>query len=57
MLTPMQTLLTGAADRARHANWRKRLKIPLEWVKFPSVPACMAAAGPTEWLKFFKTFA
>ena len=35
----------------------KRLGIPLEWVKFPFVPACMADAGPTEWLKFFKTFA
>ena len=35
----------------------KRLGIPLEWVKFPFVPACMAAAGPTEWCKFFKTFA
>ena len=33
------------------------LGIPLERVKFPFVPACMAAAGPTEWLKFFKTFA
>ena len=35
----------------------KRLGIPLEWVKFSFVPACTAAAGPTEWLKFFKTFA
>ena len=35
----------------------KRLGIPLEWVKFPFVPACMAAACPTEWLSFFKTFA
>ena len=30
---------------------------PTEVVKFPFVPACLAAAGPTEWLKFFKTFA
>ena len=28
--------------------------IPLEWVKFPFVPACMAAAGPTEWLEVFQ---
>ena len=30
---------------------------PTGVVKFPFVPACMAAAGSTEWLKFFKTFA
>ena len=31
--------------------------IPTGVVRFPFVPACMAAAGSTEWLKFFKTHA
>ena len=34
-------------------------KSPVFYVNFlvTGLPACMAAAGPTEWLKFFKTFA
>ena len=47
----------GGSRQGTSCNLAKRLGIPLEWVKFPFVPACMAAAGPTEWLKFFKTFA
>ena len=47
----------GGSRQGTSCKLAKRLKIPLEWVKFPFVPACMAAAGPTEWLKFFKTFA
>ena len=47
----------GGSRQGTSCKLAKRLGIPLEWVKFPFVPACMAAAGPTEWLKFFKTFA
>ena len=47
----------GGSRQGTSCKLAKRLGIPLEWVKFLFVPACMAAAGPTEWLKFFKTFA
>ena len=47
----------GGSRQGTSCKLAKRLGIPLQWVKFPFVPACMAAAGPTEWLKFFKTFA
>ena len=46
----------GGSRQGTSCKLAKRLGIPLEWVKFPFVPACMAAAGPTEWLKFFKCF-
>ena len=45
----------GGSRQGTSCKLAKRLGIPLEWVKFPFVPACMAAAGPTEWLKFFKS--
>ena len=44
----------GGSRQGMSCKLAKRLGIPLEWVKFLFVPACMAAAGPTEWLKFFK---
>ena len=46
----------GGSRQGKSCKLAKRLGIPLEWVKFPFVPACMAAAGSTEWLKFFKCF-
>ena len=45
----------GGSRQGTSCKLAKRLGIPLEWVKFPFVPACMAAAGPTEWLKIFKS--
>ena len=44
----------GGSRQGTSCKLAKRLGIPLEWVKFPFVPACMAAAGPTEWLTFFQ---
>ena len=46
----------GSCRQGTSCKLAKRLGIPVEWVKIPFVPACMAAAGPTEWLKIFKTF-
>ena len=37
----------GGSRQGTSCKLAKRLGIPLEWVKFPFVPACMAAAGPT----------
>ena len=54
MLIPMQTLLTGGSRQGTSCKLAKRLGIPLEWVKFPFVPACMAVAGSTEWFKIFQ---
>ena len=54
MFTPMQTLLKQTGHVMQTGE---RLGLPLKWVRFPFVPACMADAGPTEWLKIFKTFA
>ena len=47
----------GGSRQGTSCKLAKRLGIPLKWVKFPFVPACMAAADPTEWFKFFKSFA
>ena len=47
----------GGSRQGTSCKLAIRLGIPLEWFflkkKIPFVPACMAAAGPTEWLKFF----
>ena len=47
----------GGSRQGTSCKLAKRLGIPLKWVKFPFVPACMAAADPTEWFKIFKSFA
>ena len=42
----------GGSRQGTSCKLAKRLGFPPEWVRYPFVPACMAAAGPTEWLKF-----